>query len=79
VRRLPAFSDKGESETLGRKLNKLVARRANREPRDLELGRWLQSLAAGMRETLCRWELLDTRSVAANHRYATIWPNSRPP
>jgi hypothetical protein len=44
IRRLPAFTDRKQSESFGRNLETLVAARVNREAPSVELGRWLESL-----------------------------------
>jgi hypothetical protein len=45
VRRLPAFSDKAQSEAFGRKVERLVDCRSNNEPTDPELSRWIETLS----------------------------------
>jgi len=65
IRRIPAFTDKKQSEELGRKLEKLVACRANGESPDTTLGRWLESVPARIRDKLAKIGLLEGRTVAA--------------
>ena len=65
VRRLPAFTDKRQSQELGRKIEKLVACRANGESPDKQLGRWLEALPAKTRQRLAKIGVLDARTVAA--------------
>ena len=65
VRRLPAFTDKKQSEELGRKIEKLVACRANRESLDAAMGRWLESVPARIRNKLAEIGLLEGQTVAA--------------
>lgn len=65
VRRLPAFSDRKQSESFGRNLETLVAARVNREAPSVELGRWLESLPSITRDKLARIGLLDARAVAS--------------
>ena len=54
VRRLPAFTDKKQSETAGRNIEKLVASKINGDPPDKELGRWLEALPKTLRDALAR-------------------------
>jgi len=65
IRRLPAFTDKKQSEELGRKLEKLVACRGNGESPDAALGKWLESMPSRIRRKLADIGLLDSRNVAA--------------
>jgi len=65
VRRLPAFTDRKQSEELGRKVERLVCCVSNREAPDLGLARWLESLPAKQRDVLARWGLLDAKTTAA--------------
>jgi hypothetical protein len=43
-RRVTGFTDKDGSETLGRRLDKLVGYRATREPLNDELSKWIDGL-----------------------------------
>ncbi len=65
IRRVPGFTDKGQTEELGRKLLKLVAARANTEAPDLSMSRWLESLPQRIRAKLVEIGLLEGRTVAA--------------
>ena len=65
IRRLPGYSDKKQTEELGRKIEKLVACRGNNEAPDVALGRWLESLPGRIRDRLGEIGLLDARRVAA--------------
>ena len=65
VRRLPGFTDRKQTEELGRKVERLVCCRANGETPDLALCRWLETLPTKQRDVLSRWGLLDARSTAA--------------
>jgi len=64
-RRLPAFTDKKASESLGRTLERLVACKASGEPLSVEVQRWLEGLAPAMRERLAAWGLLSGHAKAA--------------
>src|SRR3989304_8918388 len=64
-RRLPAFTDKKQSEELGRKLEKLVACRANRESLDTSMGRWLESAPSRIRKKLAEIGLLEGQTASA--------------
>ena len=70
VRRLPAFMDKKQSEELGRKIEKLLACRANGEAPDVALSRWLESMPGRIRGKLADIGILDSRTVAAGEPLA---------
>jgi len=63
IRRLPAFTDRKQSETAGRNVEKLVAARSNGEALDIELSRWFQGLPTRMQETLAGWGIVEGRAV----------------
>jgi integrase len=65
VRRVPAFSDKKQSENLGRRIVELVTARASRGSLSLDMTQWIESMPASLRKTLGRYGLLDTAKVAA--------------
>ncbi len=65
VRRLPGFTDRKQTEELGRKVERLVCGVSNREAPDLMLARWLETLPAKMRDVLARWGLIDAKATAA--------------
>jgi integrase len=65
VRRLPVFTDRKQTEELGRKVERLVCGVANREAPDLMLARWLETLPVKMRDVLARWGLIDAKATAA--------------
>ena len=59
VRRLPAFSDRRLSESLGRSIQSLVnCRKANLDL-DAGLNRWLETLPGGLLAKLVSWGLID--------------------
>jgi integrase len=64
VRRLPAFTDKGATGELGRRLAKLVELRSLDDSPGAELARWLEQLPSDLRERLRKIDLLDARTVA---------------
>jgi integrase len=64
VRRLPAFTDKGATGELGRRLAKLVELRSLGESPGVELSRWLEQLPTDLRDRLRKLDLLDARTVA---------------
>ncbi len=66
VRRLPAFTDKPLTHSLGRKVEKLVTCRVAKESPDAELTRWIEGLPRSMKGTLARMGLLDSRRLAAS-------------
>lgn len=65
VKRLPAFTDKAQSEAFGRKVERLVGCRANNEPTDPELTRWVETLPRSTRAALARIGLLEAAKAAA--------------
>lgn len=65
IRRLPAFTDKKQSEEFGRKIEKLVACRVNDEAPDLGLSRWLESLPKSVRTKLARIGLVSALRLTA--------------
>jgi len=70
VKRLPAFTDKAQSEAFGRKVERLVDCRANNEPTDPELSRWVETLPQATREAMARIGLLEASRAAAVKRLA---------
>jgi integrase len=68
VKRLPAFTDKAQSEAFGRKIERLVDCRANNEPTDPELSRWVETLPQATREAMARIGLLEASRAAAVKR-----------
>jgi integrase len=63
---VPGFTDKGQTEELGRKIEKLSAFRMNSESPDKELSRWLDKLCATIRKRLGEIGLIDGRTAAAS-------------
>ncbi len=65
TRRLPAFSDRQQSERFGRNVEELVACRLNGEKPDKELRKRLALLPAKLRDKLAKLGLLTAETVAA--------------
>ena len=65
IRRLPAFTDKRQSEALGRQIEKLVGCKVSGDPLDAELARWLECIPASLRDRLAKIGLLDSSRIAA--------------
>jgi len=66
VRNFPAFHDRGQSEAMGRQLERLVAHRSNSEPLTGELHRWVSGLPVAMQKRLAKAGLIsESRLVAA--------------
>jgi len=65
TRRLAAFTDRGQSGTFGRRVERLVAFAANREPLDTAMTRWLETLAPRLRERLAKIGLLDRKRLVS--------------
>ena len=66
VRRFPAFTDKGASEKLGRKIERLVVCKLNNDPPDRILSEWLENTSEKLRNKLVEIGLLDSRRAAAS-------------
>ena len=66
IRRLPGFTEKKQAEELGRKVEKLVVCRSNRESLDAALNRWVESLPLRIRKKLVDWDVIDSRKAAAS-------------
>jgi len=65
VRRFPAFTDKRQSEALGRQIEKLINFKTAGQQPDTELSRWLENIPARMRNHLLKIGLLDAERAAA--------------
>jgi len=65
VRRLAAFTDRGQSDALGRKIEKLAAFASNREPLDATMTRWLDTLSPRLKARLAKIGLLDRKRLAS--------------
>lgn len=64
-RRVTAFSDKAASESLGRKLERLAALRALRDPMPADLADWIDGIDDDLREKLTDWGMVDMRARLA--------------
>ncbi len=62
TRRVVGFSEKGLTQELGRKLDKLSSFRRLGQSPDAELIHWLESIPSKLRGHLAKWGLLDARS-----------------
>lgn len=65
VRRLPAFTDKRQSEDLGRQIERLIMCRSTNSRPDLELTKWVETMPPKLRDNLARIGLLDAAHVAS--------------
>ncbi len=65
VRRFPAFSDKGQSEALGRQIERLIRYRASGEQPDPQLSRWLEQVPEKLRARFVSIGLLDSARASA--------------
>jgi integrase len=72
VRRMPGFTDRGETEALGRKLERLAMPRAATEGPDRELARYVERLPDRMREKLAGWGILDARTFAGTYSLSEL-------
>jgi len=64
-RRVAAFTDKAQSEALGRKIVKLANYKAAGEYPDATLSRWLEQIPNKLQSRLAEFALLDTNKMAA--------------
>ena len=64
VRRFPAFTDKAQSEALGRQIERLVNYRVAGEQPDAALSRWLGQIPARMRQRFADIGLLDAERAS---------------
>src|SRR5258708_664014 len=64
-RRFAAFTDKGASAELSRRIKKLIELRSSSERPDSEMLNWLATMTAKLRKRLLRLDLLDSRFVAS--------------
>jgi len=64
-RRLPGFTDKRQTEALGRQIEKLVASKVSGQQPDTELSRWLEAIPERLRNNLVRIGLIDSQRAAA--------------
>jgi integrase len=66
VHRLPAFTDKRQSETLGRQIEKLVNHRMLGEYPDHELVRLIEGLPKRILNKLIHWQLIDGKQTGGS-------------
>jgi len=66
VHRLPAFTDKRQSETLGRQIEKLVNHRMLGEYPDHELVRLIEGLPKRILNKLIHWQLIDRKQTGGS-------------
>ena len=64
--RVVAFGDKGASEELGRKIEKLVALVGAGERPGPELSRWIEQMPGHVRTKLAAWGILNERTASAS-------------
>jgi len=64
-RRLPAFTSKKASESLGRQIERLISCTVSGEPLPTELTRWLEELPKAISEKLGAWGMLSAARVTA--------------
>ena len=64
TRRFPAFTDKRQSEALGRQIKTLIACKMSGGQPERQLARWLESVPAKMRERFVKIGLLDPARAA---------------
>src|SRR5437899_118094 len=61
VRRLPALSEKAQSEAFGRKAERLVACRLSGSSLEPDLVRWVETIPRKIRTRLVKLDFLDAR------------------
>src|SRR5262245_59493453 len=67
LRRLAGFTDRAQTHELGRKIEKLVAARANGENPDSSLQGWFDSMPPRIRGKLAGLDLLNERQLASGN------------
>jgi site-specific recombinase XerC len=70
VRRFVGFTDKRQTEALGRRIEQLVATKISGEQPSAELSRWLEHVPTIMRERFAKVGLLDKSRVAGSRPLA---------
>jgi len=65
IRRFPGYTDKGQTEKLGEKIEKLVVCRMNSESPGRELSAWLEGIPNKLRDRFVKIGLLDNKRAAA--------------
>ena len=65
VRRFSAFTDKGQSEALGRQVQRLVNTKVAGEQPDAQLSRWMEGIPSKLRDKFVSIGLLDGSRAAA--------------
>ena len=64
-RRIPAFKDKVQSESLARQIERLVSCKGAGEPPTAQLSRWLEQIPEKLQYRLLQFGLLETSRIAA--------------
>ena len=64
-RRIPAFTDKVQSEALAKQVDRLVSCKIAGEQPTVQLSRWLEQIPEKLRDRLAHFGLLDTSRIAA--------------
>ena len=70
ILRLPAFSDRRLTESLGRNVQRLIDCRASGETLPQDTSRWIETLPHQTTEVLARWNLLQGSTLAAGKALA---------
>jgi len=65
TRRFSAFSDKAQSEALGRQIGRLVNYKVTGEQPDVQLSRWLEGVSEKLRDRFVKIGLLDAQRTAS--------------
>ena len=66
IRRVAGFTDKTQTQELGRKIEKLIAARANDEQPEPGLRGWFEAMPQRTRMKLVEWDLISAKNVAAS-------------
>ena len=66
IHRLPAFTDKRQSEALGRQIDKLIHCRMSGETPDRELVKWVECIPKRISKNLIKWQLLDPKQAGTS-------------
>ena len=65
VRRFPGFTDKGATDELRRRIQKLIECRVAGASLDAEMAKWMETVPTTLRNRLLKYGLIDSQSVAS--------------
>ncbi len=78
-RRMPCFTGKRQTQTLGDNIEALMSCKISGQRPDVELQKWIEGLPTALLEKLAKWQLLDGQRIDASKPLAehlNNWKNS---